>query len=73
MSITLVHNLKAKIGSVKNVSPGVDHLPLRADKALVKVETIKIESHGRNAQSSKPNTNNRPSSKEEVKATAIIE
>ena len=69
MCITLVHDFHTKTSSVEDVSPGVDHLTLRSDDALVKVEAIKIESHGRNAKSSEPNTNNRPSSKEEMKAT----
>ena len=73
MSVPFVHYLKAKVGTVQNISPCIDHFAFRTDNALVKVEAIKIESHGRNAQASKPNTNNRPSSKEEMKTTAIVE
>ena len=48
MCISLVHNFKAKVGSIKDVSPGIHNVTLGLD-GLVKVKTIKVERHGANA------------------------
>ena len=40
---------------------------------LVKVETVEVKSHGETPKSCKPNSNHRPSSKEKVQATAVVE
>jgi hypothetical protein len=45
---------------------------LRIHYRLVKVETVKVESHSRNTKSCKPNTDYRPSCKEKVKRTRVV-
>ena len=66
MCVALVHYLHPEVGTVKNISPGVQNTTLTVDDGLVKVEAIQIESHRRNTQSSEPDANNRPCCEEEV-------
>ena len=66
VSITLVHDFHAQTSAVENVCPSVDHFALTINDGLVEVETVEVERHRRYAQGSKPDTDNRPSSKEEV-------
>ena len=40
MSITLMHYLHAKSGTVKHIGPGVQNTTLSVDDRLVEVETI---------------------------------
>ena len=72
VSITLMHNFETKIGTIKNVSPSIYYLTLTINKRLIEVKTIQVECHGAYSKRSKPNTNHRPSSEEEVKTTAVI-
>ena len=48
MCISLVHNFKAKIGSIEDVSPGIHNVTLSLD-GLVEIKTIQVERHGANA------------------------
>ena len=48
MCISLVHNFKAKVGSIEDVSPGIYNMTLSLD-GLVKIEAIQVERHGANA------------------------
>ena len=70
MSITLMHDFHTKTSSVEDVSPGVDHLAVGCQDRLIEIKTIQVEGHSRYAQSCKPDTNDWPCSKEEVKASA---
>lgn len=66
MGVSLVHDLESETGSVKYVGPSGDDVVLVIDDGLVEVESIKVESHSRHAQSGEPNTDNRPSSQKEM-------
>ena len=44
MAISFVDHFDAKIGSVKDVSPSGDDMPLVVQDALIKVQAIKIGS-----------------------------
>ena len=39
-SVAFVHDLKSEVGTVENVSPGVDNTTVRRQQGLVKVETV---------------------------------
>ena len=69
MCVTLVHYLHPEVGTVKNISPGVEHTTLRVDDRLVEVETVEVECHGANTKSGEPDANNRPCCEEEVQRT----
>jgi len=73
VSVALMHHFETKVGSVQDVSPGVDDTTFRLNDRLVKVETIEVECHGAHAKGSEPDANDRPGSQEEVKAAAVIE
>ena len=73
MCVPFVHHFHPKIGTVENVSPGVNDLSLFGQDRLVEVEAVQVESHGADAQGSEPDADNGPSSQEEVKATAVVE
>mmetsp|Transcript_67693 Transcript_67693/g.162501 ORF Transcript_67693/g.162501 Transcript_67693/m.162501 type:complete len:334 (+) Transcript_67693:42-1043(+) len=73
MSITLVHDFNTKISTVKDISPRVDVVTRFIKNRLVEVETVKVECHSSNTERSEPNTNNRPSSKEEMETTRVVE
>ena len=73
MSITLMHYFKAKVSFVENVCPGIDHLTLTREQGLIEVKAVQIERQCRDTKSSKPNTNHRPGSQEEVQAAAVVE
>ena len=66
VSVTFVHHFHAKTSTVEDICPSVDHFALTINDGLVEVETVEVERHRRYAQGSKPDTDNRPSSKEEV-------
>ena len=66
MCVSLMNHFEAKVGAVKNVSPGVQDTSLSFDDTLVKIIAIEIESHSANTQSSKPNANDGPGAEEEV-------
>ena len=66
MGITLVHYFHAQSCSVEDVGPSRDDTVLTIGNRLVEVEYVEVECHCRNAKGSKPDTDNRPSSKEEV-------
>ena len=67
MCISLVHDFHAKTSTVKNISPGVDHMTLVVNDRLVEVEAVQVEGHGADAQGSEPDANDGPGSQEEVK------
>ena len=48
MCISLVHNFKAKVGSIKDVSPGIHNVTLSLN-GLVEIKAIQVERHGANA------------------------
>ena len=48
MSIPLMHDFETKVGTVQNVSPGIDGVTLSRIDRLVKVKSIQVESHSRN-------------------------
>ena len=62
-----MQDLKAKVGSVEDITPAVDHMTLGAGDGLVEVEAVEVERHGRHTQRSKPDPDHRQSCKEEVK------
>ena len=64
--IPLVHHLKAEVGTVKNVSPCVNHMTLTFSNGLIEVEPIEVESHGADAEGGKPDTHDWPSCEEEM-------
>ena len=53
MCIPLMHHLKNEVGTVKNVSPCVDHMTLTFSNGLIEVEPIEVESHGADAEGGK--------------------
>ena len=73
VSITLVHNFHTQTSAVENVCPSVEHTTLTIDDGLVEVETVQVERHRGNTKCGEPDTNNRPSSKEEVQGTGVVE
>ena len=48
MCISLVHNFKAKVGSIEDVSPGIYNMTLSLNR-LVEIKTIQVERHGADA------------------------
>jgi hypothetical protein len=68
-----VHNFHTKISTVNNVSPSINEVTLGIKDRLVEVKTVKVECHSTYTKRSEPNTDNRPSSKEEVKTPRIVE
>ena len=73
MSVTLVHDFNTEICTVEDICPRVNVVTRFIENGLVEVETVEVESHGGDTESSEPNANNRPSCKEEVKATRVVE
>jgi hypothetical protein len=73
VSVTLVHYFHTEVSTVDDVCPSVDYTTLGVNYRLVEVETVKVECHGGNTKSSEPDTNYRPSCKEEVKGTGVVE
>jgi len=73
VSVTLVHYLDTKISTVEDISPRVNVVTRLVENRLVEVETVKVECHSGNTNSSEPDTNYRPSCKEEVKRTGVVE
>ena len=73
MSVTLVHNFHTQTSAVENVCPGVEHTTLTIDDGLVEIETVQVERHRGDTQSGEPDADNRPSSKEEVQGTGVVE
>lgn len=73
MSVSLMHYLETKVGTVEHISPSVHHMTLTFNNGLVEVEAVEVEGHGGDAEGGKPDANDRPGSQEEVKTTAIIE
>ena len=67
MGVTLMHHLKAQVGTIQNVSPSVDHATIVVQERLVEIKAVEIEGHSGDSKSGKPDTYNRPGSKEEVK------
>jgi hypothetical protein len=73
MGVPFVNYLKPEVSTIENVRPGIDYMALAILNALIKVQTVQIKGHRANSQSSKPNANNRPSSKEEMKTARVVE
>ena len=73
MGVTFVHDFHTEVGTVNNVSPGVDDTSLRVNDGLVKVESIQVEGHGGNTHSSQPDSDDRPGGKEEMEGTGVVE
>mmetsp|Transcript_47819 Transcript_47819/g.107337 ORF Transcript_47819/g.107337 Transcript_47819/m.107337 type:complete len:396 (+) Transcript_47819:127-1314(+) len=73
MSVTLVHYLDTKISTVEDISPRVNVVTRFVKNRLVEVETVKVECHSSNTKRGEPDTNYRPSCKEEVKRTGVVE
>ena len=73
MSVTLVHYFHTQVGTVDYVSPSANYTTLRVNDGLVEVETVQVERHRGNSQGSHPDSDNRPSAKQEVKLTAVVE
>ena len=71
--VTLMHNFHAQTSAVEYVCPGVEHTTLTIDDGLVEVETVQVERHRGNTKCGEPDANNRPSSKEEVQGTGVVE
>ena len=67
-----MHYFHAKIGTVKDVTPGINYLSIPGKYWLVKIETIEVESHCGYTEAGKPNANHGPASKKEMEAAAII-
>ena len=66
MCIPLMHHLKAEVGTVENVSPGVHHMTLTLSNGLIEVESVEVEGHGADAEGGKPDADDRPSCEEEM-------
>lgn len=60
MSIALVHYFHTQVGSVDDISPGVDDPTLGINYRLVKVEAVQVESHGADTESGEPDTDDWP-------------
>ncbi len=73
MSVSFMHDFHSKVLSIENIGPSINDMVPRIDNGLIKVESVKVESHSANAQASKPNTNHRPSCQEKVKGPTVIE
>ena len=73
MSVTLVHHFHTQTSTVEHICPGVDHFALGLNNRLVEVETVEVECHGGHTQSGKPDTHDRPCSKEEVQGAGVVE
>ena len=71
--VTLVHHFHTQVGTVQNISPGVEDTTLRVNDRLVEVETVQVECHGANTKSSEPDTDNRPCCEEEVQRAGVVE
>ncbi len=66
MCVTLVHNFKAKVSSVYNVSPSWNDFAVCINDGLIKVKAIKVESHGADTHRGKPYANDGPSSEKNI-------
>ena len=73
MSVPFMHNLYSEVCTIEDIAPGIDDSRFRVNDRLVKVKTIKVESHCGYTERCKPNANHGPSSKKEMQATAIVE
>ncbi len=73
MSITLVHDFHTQVGAVEYICPSSNHTTLRVNHRLVEVESVQVERHRADAQRGEPDTDDRPSSEEEVQAAAVVE
>ena len=67
MSVALVHYLHPEPCTVEDISPSVNNMSVRGLDRLVEVEPVEVESHGADAEGGKPDSNDRPGCKEEMK------
>ena len=73
MSVTLVHNFHTQTSTVEHICPSVKDMSLVVLDRLVEVETVEVERHRGDTKCGEPDANNRPSSKEEVQGTGVVE
>jgi hypothetical protein len=73
VGIAFMHDFHTKVGTVDDVSPGVDDTSLRVNDGLVEVESVQVEGHGGDTHGSAPYTKDGPQGKEEVEGTRVVE
>jgi hypothetical protein len=73
VGIPLVHDFHTEVSAVQDIGPSVDDTRIGVSKGLNEVQTVEVESHGTDTESGEPDTDNWPSSKEEVEGTGVVE
>ena len=72
MGVPFVHNFHSKSCTVEHICPGVKDSSLPINDGLVEVETVEVESHGRDAEGGKPDSHHWPRSEEEMQTSRIV-